>query len=87
MPTASACHRSFMPVACFVMCACAIVSACDNVHDDTTPAPSAKASVSETSQSIQSNELRDWARQATIGGQSDTHVAAINQTFDALALP
>jgi hypothetical protein len=70
------------------MSACAIVSACgDTHHDDATPAPPASASNDETPQPVQSNELQDWARQATSGGQSDINATAMHPTSDALAPP
>jgi hypothetical protein len=75
-----------------VVCACALLSACgQSRRDESAPTPSASASSNESSQSqaLQSNELQDWARQATSGEsprQAD-HAAVARNTSDALATP
>jgi hypothetical protein len=69
MPTVSRRHRLAWP---FVVCACAIVVACghsqsDEQTGDARSSASASVSVNAAPQAIQSNELQDWARQATTG--------------------
>jgi hypothetical protein len=89
MPNASSRPRL---VAAIVVCACALLNACGQTrHDDTASAPATSASSNESSQSqaLQSNELQDWARQATSGEsprQAD-HAAVARNTSDALATP
>jgi hypothetical protein len=86
MPTASRCQRL---MARFVVCTCAILSACgQSRQDDAVPSRQASASSNDTTQALQPNELQSWARQATSGEspQAD-HAAVARNTSDALAAP
>jgi hypothetical protein len=75
----------------FLLCACAIVGACDRTSPDDAQASSpVVASGAQASQAVERNELQDWAQQAVSASADATQHAsrqAAHDTTKALATP